>query len=159
MRATTRWEAIEELVDLLAEKSPKDDKATIVAKIKDRENLTPHGTYIQGGIALPHYSGAECTGAHIAIGKLSEPIDWARDETCPTPVQIVVLSVWGGSKEAPYFFLARIAQILGATHVRDAIRAAPTASEVRACLVREDEVVAQAETLQDKGVKLWKTLR
>jgi PTS system fructose-specific IIC component len=156
MKATTRWEAIEELLDLLAQQSSVGDRKTVFARIRDRENLVPDGAYVGDLVAMPHYGGIDCEGKRVAIGIFAAPIDWTGDQK---PVQIVVLTiVQGSSKEVVYAPLSRMSEILKPPQVREAVLQSRTASDVYECIIREDRFAEETKALPNQGLKLWRSL-
>jgi mannitol/fructose-specific phosphotransferase system IIA component (Ntr-type) len=160
--AKKKAEAIHELVGLLDLRAP--DK--VHAKLHERESLMPEGTYQGDFAAFPHcIEPSEERKAHVAIGKLAEPIDWAHGENIPAPVEFILLVVSGGPKHTAYQPMIEISRILqGSSHaisprVKNEIRGSACAAELYDFLLREAAVAQQARSLSDEGVSLRNGLK
>jgi PTS system nitrogen regulatory IIA component len=87
LAATSKHEAIDELVDLLAERKCIGDAAALKRVVWERE--MQRSTGIGEGLAIPHGKCPGLPALVAAIGKPTEPIDFdAIDEK---PVRLVIL--------------------------------------------------------------------
>jgi mannitol/fructose-specific phosphotransferase system IIA component (Ntr-type) len=157
LRAATKWEAIGELVDVLAQKYKIGSLEAVLTMLHRREGVDT--TYLAEFMALPHVDSVSgCEGTRIAAGKSVQPIDWEREDKSPTPTDLIVLVISGGPKAELYIPMIRISQIMQSDRVRDEIRRASTSTELYECLVREYDAIEQLDALPKKGVKLGKKL-
>src|SRR3989475_6695449 len=91
MRATERWPAIVELIDLLVSqnKIKPPDRDSILASLKQREETMSTG--IGFGIAIPHCSSDRLEEVVAAFGRSSRGIEF--DALDNAPVKFVVLFI------------------------------------------------------------------
>src|SRR5437867_12110950 len=91
MRATERWPAIVELIDLLVslDKIKRADRESILASLKQREETMSTG--IGFGIAIPHCSSDRLEGVVAASGRTTGRIEFAALDNAP--LTFVVLSI------------------------------------------------------------------
>jgi mannitol/fructose-specific phosphotransferase system IIA component (Ntr-type) len=125
-RATTRWEAIDELLALLvtAGKLKAADQAAIAAAVKKRE--TSMSTGIGFGIGIPHASTdliGEVTGA---LGRSKAGINFEALDSQPVHLVMLFL-VPQGQFQKHLHTLASIAKLLHRADFRQALEAAPDA--------------------------------
>lgn len=126
LRATDRWEAIDELVQKLAEagKIPAASQAAIAAVVKKRESSMSTG--IGFGIGIPHASTdliSEVTGA---LGRSTKGVNF--DSLDNQPVKLVMLFlVPQGQFQKHLHTLANIAKLLHKAELRQALVEAPDA--------------------------------
>jgi len=85
--ATTKREAIDELVDLLAAAGRIEGPARLKEVVWEREQQRSTG--IGEGLAIPHGKCACSDGLVMAIGRPAEPMDFGSIDM--RPVQLVVL--------------------------------------------------------------------
>jgi len=78
LKGTTKWEAIEELSDLVAEQMKDLDREKIVSAVMEREKTM--GTSLEKGVAIPHARLESLQMPVIAFGRSRLGIDWdSRD--------------------------------------------------------------------------------
>lgn len=134
LKAKTKDEALQELVDLMEEKSDCiTDKAMVLKKIKKREQIMSTGIGL--GIAVPHVKIPEIKDFVVAIGRTQEGIVFdALDEQ---PVNIIVM-IGASDKQSQEFLrvLAKIVLRLKAKKVREAILAAKSPKEILDVLIK-----------------------
>jgi len=123
-RATNRWEAIDELIQLLvtAGKIKAADQAAIAAAVKKRENSMSTG--IGFGIGIPHASTdllSEVTGA---LGRSKAGIDFEALDSQPVHLVMLFL-VPQGQFQKHLHTLANIAKLLHRAEFRQALETAP----------------------------------
>jgi len=89
MKATERWPAIVELIDLLVSlgKIKPEDRESILASLKQREETMSTG--IGFGIAIPHASSDRLDEVVAAFGRSTTGIEF--DALDNAPVKFVVL--------------------------------------------------------------------
>ncbi len=135
--ATTKWEAIEELVDLLisAHELRLTDRAAVVDAIFTREKSMSTG--LAHGLAVPH-GAVDCVGEVVAVMGISRsglPFESADGK----PARIVILLVIPReSFQRHVSTLAGIAKLARNQELRDRIFAAQSAAEVMT-VIYEDE--------------------
>ena len=124
MKATDRWEAIEELVDNLVEsgKIRADSREEVVAVVKKRE--TSMSTGIGFGIGIPHASTSLIYEVTAALGRSKSGINF--DALDNQPVQLTtLLLVPQGQFQKHLHTLATIAKQLHKKELRQALIDAP----------------------------------
>ena len=85
LQATTRDDALSQLVDLIYQAGKLTDKEKFFRAIIEREKIVSTG--IGMGVAIPHAKLPDYDQFFIAIGILQKPVDWnALDEG---PVRLV----------------------------------------------------------------------
>ena len=91
MKATERWAAIVELIDLLVSlgKIKPEDRDPILASLKQREETMSTG--IGFGIAIPHCSSDRLEEVVAAFGRSTTGIEF--DALDNAPVKFVVLFI------------------------------------------------------------------
>lgn len=135
LKAKTKNELFEEMVDMMAEAGLLTNKKTALAAVKEREKLMSTG--IGDGVAIPH---AKCNAAeHLvaAFGRTSTGINYQSldDE----PVYLIFLLVTPESESSPHVkALARISRLLKHKFLRQSLLEAKTAQEVLDIIRDED---------------------
>ena len=131
MKATERWPAIVELIDLLVARR-KIDRAcrdTILAALKQREETMSTG--IGFGIAIPHASSDSVDEVVAAFGRSSQGIEF--DALDNAPVKFVVLFIVPKNQFQTHLrTLAAIAKFLNDRNVRENLASAGTREEILA---------------------------
>ena len=131
MKATERWSAIVELVDLLvAQQQVKPaDRDTVLAALRQREETMSTG--IGFGIAIPHASSDRVEKVVAAFGRSATGIEF--DSLDNAPVKFIVLFVVPKDQFQTHLrTLAAIAKFLNDRGTRDRLGAAATAEEILA---------------------------
>jgi mannitol/fructose-specific phosphotransferase system IIA component (Ntr-type) len=134
MKATTRWEAIDELIDLLIKigEIKEEHRATVTEVVKRRESSMSTGIGL--GIGIPHARADEVPENVIsapvaAFGRSKKGISF--DSLDNQPVTLVVFFlVPPRQKEKHLNMLANIAKILHDREFRKRLETAPTAEEI-----------------------------
>lgn len=127
MKASNRWEAIDELIDVLVatSKIKKEDREQVVNVVKKRENSMSTG--IGFGIGIPHASTDLITEVVGAFGRSSKGIDF--DALDNQPVNLVMLFlVPQGQFQKHLHTLANIAKFLHNKDFRSALEEAKDSS-------------------------------
>ena len=131
MRATERWPAIVELIDLLVSqnKIKPADRDSILASLKQREETMSTG--IGFGIAIPHCSSDRLGEVVAAFGRSSNGIEF--DALDNAPVRFVVLFIVPKNQFQTHLrTLASIAKFLNDRSVREKLANAKSAAEILA---------------------------
>ena len=91
MKATERWTAIVELIDLLVQKGhiQNNDRDSVLGALRQREETMSTG--IGFGIAIPHASSNCVTQVVAAFGRSSTGIEF--DSLDNSPVRFIVLFI------------------------------------------------------------------
>jgi nitrogen PTS system EIIA component len=129
MRATERWPAIVELIDLLVSqnKIKPADRDSILASLKQREETMSTG--IGFGIAIPHCSSDRLEEVVAAFGRSSSGIEF--DALDNAPVKFVVLFIVPKNQFQTHLrTLASIAKFLNDRSVRESLASAKSADEI-----------------------------
>src|SRR5512140_898841 len=129
MKATERWPAIVELIDLLVSlgKIKSDARDSILASLKQREETMSTG--IGFGIAIPHCSSDRIDEVVAAFGRSSTGIEF--DALDNAPVKFVVLFIVPKNQFQTHLrTLASIAKFLNDRSVRDQLANATSADEI-----------------------------
>jgi mannitol/fructose-specific phosphotransferase system IIA component (Ntr-type) len=131
MKATERWPAIVELIDLLVGlgRINPADRDSILASLKQREETMSTG--IGFGIAIPHASSDRVNDVVAAFGRSSQGIEF--DALDNAPVKFVVLFIVPKNQFQIHLrTLASIAKFLNDRSVRDSLAIAQTTEEILA---------------------------
>ena len=126
MRATNRWEAIDELINNLVAtgKITHQNQEAIAAVVKKRESSMSTG--IGFGIGIPHASTDLITEVVGALGRSKQGVNF--DALDNQPVNLVMLFlVPQGQFQKHLHTLANIAKLLHKADFRQALEQAPDA--------------------------------
>src|SRR5213594_882811 len=129
MKATERWPAIVELIDLLVGLGRINpvDRDSILASLKQREETMSTG--IGFGIAIPHASSDRVGEVVAAFGRSSQGIEF--DSLDNAPVKFIVLFVVPKDQFQTHLrTLAAIAKFLNDRTVRERLWNAKDAQEL-----------------------------
>lgn len=149
MKATTRWEAIDELIDLLVKtgKLSEDHRATVTEAVKERESSMSTGIGL--GIAIPHARPDVISENVIrepvgAFGRSSKGINF--DSLDNQPVNLVMLFlVPQGQKQKHLSILANIAKILHDREFRSRLEKASTPADILRVIRDHERQVSRDE--------------
>ncbi len=126
MKASTKEEAIAELVDLLDSVHLLKDKEKVLADVLEREKSMSTG--MQNGIALPHARTSGVDKPVMAIGIHRKGIDFQTIDG--TPAHIIALIASSEGDPAPHMqILASLGSTLGSDIVREQLMHAKTREE------------------------------
>ena len=129
LKASDRWEAIEELIDLLVDKGriKSEHREAIVSVVKNRE--TSMSTGIGFGIGIPHASTDLIDDVTGAFGRSRGGVNF--DALDNQPVNLVMLFlVPQGQFQKHLHTLAKIAKVLHKKEFRKALEDAGDAAEM-----------------------------
>jgi mannitol/fructose-specific phosphotransferase system IIA component (Ntr-type) len=131
MKATERWPAIVELIDLLVGQRKIDpaSRDSILAALKQREETMSTG--IGFGIAIPHASSEDVAEVVAAFGRSTQGIEF--DALDNAPVKFVILFIVPKNQFQTHLrTLASIAKFLNDRSVRESLAAAGTKEQILA---------------------------
>src|SRR4030081_909023 len=131
MKATERWPAIVEVIDLLVSlgKIKPEGRESILASLMQREETMSTG--IGSGIPLPHASSDRLDEVVAAFGRSTTGIEF--DALDNAPVKFVVLFIVPKNQFQTHLrTLASIAKFLNDRSVRESLAAAKSADEILA---------------------------
>ena len=131
MKATERWSAIVELIDVLLKlgKIKPADRDTILSALRAREETMSTG--IGFGIAIPHASSDRVSEVVAAFGRSTTGIEF--DSLDNAPVKFIVLFIVPKDQFQTHLrTLAAIAKFLNDRSVRDRLGTAGTAANILA---------------------------
>ena len=129
LKASDRWEAIEELIDLLVDSGQikPDHREAIVSIVKKRE--TSMSTGIGFGIGIPHASTDLIDNVTGAFGRSKDGVNF--DALDNQPVNLVMLFlVPQGEFQKHLHTLAKIAKMLHKKEFRKSLEDAEDAAEM-----------------------------
>jgi fructose-specific phosphotransferase system IIA component len=125
--ATTKSEAISELVQMLASNGAVNDPKKVLEAVLDRESTRTNG--IGNGLAIPHGKTTGTNDLVMAIGKPEKPIDFQSIDG--RPVTIIWLLSSPPDKTGPHIHaLARISRLMTIDKFRQALNAATSAEQM-----------------------------
>ena len=135
LAATTKNDAIAELVQLLADNGQITDAKKVLEAVLEREATRTTG--IGNGLAIPH---GKCSGTPdlvMAIGKPAQPIDFQAIDG--KPVTVIWMLTSPPDKTGPHIHaLARISRLMTIDKFQQALRLAKTADEVIQAVVAQE---------------------
>ena len=129
MKATERWSAIVELVEMLVAqgKIKPEDQESVLASLRAREETMSTG--IGFGIAIPHASSDRVEEVVAAFGRSEAGIDF--DSLDGQPVKFIVLFIVPKDQFQTHLrTLAAIAKFLNDRTVRERLGTAADAKEI-----------------------------
>jgi fructose-specific phosphotransferase system IIA component len=135
LSATTKTQAITDLVELLARNGEVKDARQVIDAVMERESTRTTG--IGSGLAIPH---GKCNGTDhlvMAIGKPATPIDFQAIDG--RPVTLIWLLTSPPDKTGPHIHaLARISRLMSIDKFRLALNTAKTAQELFDIIVQQE---------------------
>jgi mannitol/fructose-specific phosphotransferase system IIA component (Ntr-type) len=138
LSATTKADAIRELVDLLSSTGDITDGTLVLNAVLDREATRTTG--IGNGLAIPH---GKCTGTKelvMAIGRPAQPIDFQAIDG--RPVTLIWLLTSPPDKTGPHIHaLARISRLMTIDRFRQSLITAKSAQEIYDAIVQQENAM------------------
>ena len=135
LAATTKTDAIAELVNLLAANGEVSDPKKMLEAVLDREATRTTG--IGNGLAIPH---GKCPGVEnlvMAIGRAGTPIDFQAIDG--RPVNLIWLLGSPPDKTGQHIHaLARISRLMTIDKFRQSVAAAKTPQELFDLIVQQE---------------------
>jgi mannitol/fructose-specific phosphotransferase system IIA component (Ntr-type) len=138
LRATTKQEAIDELVDLLVEKGEvaPGDRERVAQAVLERERSRSTG--MEHGVALPHGAVDGLDDIAAALGVSSAGIEWKSLDKQPTHL-VLLLAIPQNTLQVHVKTLAGIARLLNDDELRRKLRSATTSAEAYAAIKAGEE--------------------
>ena len=134
--ATTKQEAITELVDVLVSQGAIADREKALAAVLERERTRTTG--IGNRIAIPHGKTSAVGELVMAIGLAGTPIDFESIDN--RPVNLVILVVSPLDQTGPHIqALAHISRLLSNDLFRQKLITAPNAHEAMKLIKAQEE--------------------
>ena len=131
LTATTKDEALVELVDSVAATAEVNDRDALLDAVRNREKLLSTGIGL--GIAIPHARIESVRGFVVAVGRRPDGIEFGSIDG--KPVTIVVLIAGPKDAQKPYLeLLAQLSKRLKLEEVRRHVAGDATPDEVVALL-------------------------
>jgi fructose-specific phosphotransferase system IIA component len=138
MQATTKNQAIGELVALLAKNGEIQDANSVLNAVLEREMTRTTG--IGNGLAIPHGKSSGTSQLVMAIGKLAAPIDFQAIDG--RPVSLIWLLASPPDKTGPHIHaLARISRLMTSDKFRQALTQAKSAQEIYDVIVQQENAL------------------
>lgn len=135
MKATTKRDAIDELVDVLAATGVVHDPQALKDAVWQREQTRTTG--IGFGLAIPHGKCAGVDNLAIALGKPAEPMHFESIDN--QPVRLIVLLASPLDRTSDHIqALAHISRLMNLEEFREKIYEAETSEQVYR-LIKEQE--------------------
>jgi len=138
MLATTKNQAIGELVALLAKNGEIQDASAVLNAVLEREMTRTTG--IGNGLAIPHGKSSGTSQLVMAIGKMAVPIDFQAIDG--RPVNLIWLLTSPPDKTGPHIHaLARISRLMTSDKFRQALTQAKSAQEIYDVIVQQENAL------------------
>jgi fructose-specific phosphotransferase system IIA component len=133
--ATTKNDAIEELVNLLASNHDVIDPKKVLEAVLDRESTRTTG--IGNGLAIPHGKTSGTPNLAMAIGRPEAPIDFQSIDG--KPVTLIWLLISPPEKTGPHIHaLARISRLMTIDKFRHDLAAVRTPEAMYEIIVQQE---------------------
>lgn len=144
LKAKTKDDVFNEMVEILAAQGRVADKAQFIADVKAREELGNTG--FEEGIAIPHAKSAAVTQPAVAIGVSRTGIEYGAEDGKPSQLFFMIASPDNGDNHH-IEVLAELSSKLIEDGFVEKFLAAKTEKEALALLLEEkDQAVTQAQT-------------
>ena len=133
LTARDKWEAIDELVDVLvaAHEIRLADRMTVIEAVRIREHSFSTG--LKGGLAVPHGS-VECVGEIVAaLGTSAYGIPFESADGQPARL-VILLVIPKGSFQQHVRTLAGVSRLATRSDLRERVLAASTAHDLAATI-------------------------
>jgi fructose-specific phosphotransferase system IIA component len=136
LKAGDKYQAIEELVELLHQAGKISETSSLLKAILDREKLRTTG--VGQGLAIPHGKCENLTDLVIAVGKPSSPIDFESIDG--KPVNLIFLMGSPVEQSGPHIqSLAKIGRLMTISGFRKKIQKANLPDQIFQAFVDHEE--------------------
>ena len=136
--ATTKSEAIAELVEVLAKSGDITDAKKVLDAVMEREATRTTG--IGNGLAIPHGKCSGTANLVMAIGKAATPIDFQAIDG--RPVTIIWMLASPPDKTGPHIHaLARISRLMTIDKFRHSMMQAKSGQEAYDLIVAQENAL------------------
>jgi mannitol/fructose-specific phosphotransferase system IIA component (Ntr-type) len=129
LKATDRWQAIEELVNALADQKAFDENSRLAVTRAIRLREATNTTGIGRGTALPHASGPFVNRVVIAFGRSSAGIDFDSADKLPV-YSVLLFATPQGQFQTHLNLLAKCSRLFQDDATREALCGARDAAEI-----------------------------
>ncbi|MDR3560920.1 MAG: PTS sugar transporter subunit IIA [Negativicutes bacterium] len=155
LRATDRWEAIDELIGILVAtgKIKEADRIVITESVKQRERSLTTG--VGFGVGMPTAGTDLIDTLVVALGRSKKGIDFAANDQKPVNVVLLHL-VPKGNYQKSFRLLAKFAKLLYFTKFRKALEIASNADDIHAAIIENWKLVCGPT--DDKTDYIWSSL-
>jgi len=136
LQATTKRDAIAELVDVLVASGDISDREKALAAVLEREHTRTTG--IGNGLAIPHGKVTAVNDLVMAVGRTAAPIDFESIDG--KPVTLILMIISPVDRTGPHIqALARVSRMLSIDSFRNKLNHAKDAQEVWQLIVDQEE--------------------
>ena len=116
MKAKSKQEALEELVDVLAESGKIRDKSLILEMLERREALGSTG--IGNGVAIPHGRSLAANQIMVVFGKSSKGVEFDSMDDAPVNLFFLILAPPQDRANQYLPFLGKVVELIKDSAVR-----------------------------------------
>ncbi|QDU70855.1 PTS sugar transporter subunit IIA [Mucisphaera calidilacus] len=135
LKGGDKHEVIDEMAELLAEKSPIASAEDLKQAIWQREQTRTTG--IGHGIGIPHGKASGVDKLRMAVGRPEQPIEFGAIDG--RPVDLIILLASPLDQTGPHIqALAKISRMLTEDDLREALKVAPTAEDLYAIIAEHE---------------------
>jgi len=139
LKATTKEEAIDELLSLFKDDKRVLDLDDVKNSVIEREKIMSTG--VGHGFGIPHCKTNRVTEILAAFGKCKEPIDFEALDG--KPVSLIFLLIGKDNLVAPHIkLLSRISLLMNKSEVREKINSSNTAEEIFSIVESEESKIS-----------------
>jgi len=136
LQATTKHDAIAELVDVLVASGDISDRDKALAAVLEREHTRTTG--IGNGLAIPHGKVTAVNDLVMAVGRTAAPIDFESIDG--NPVTLILMIISPVDRTGPHIqALARVSRMLSIDSFRNKLNHAKDAQEMWQLIVDQEE--------------------
>ena len=148
VKAKTKEEIIDKLVDLQATHGNITDKAAYMQAIFDRE--AEFSTCVGNGIVVPHARTGVVTAPSLAVARIAEPIQYNEEDDEKSDLFFMIAAPMNGSLHVDV--LARLMTLLAEDTLVDKLRAAKTEEEFLGLLDKAEQENFGSESFTEEPV-------
>ena len=148
VRAKTKEEIIDRLVDLQATHGNITDKAAYMQAIFDRE--AEFSTCVGNGIVVPHARTGVVTAPSLAVARLAEPIQYNEEDEEKSDLFFMIAAPMNGSLHVDV--LARLMTLLADDNLVEKLRAAGTEEEFLGLLDSAEQESFGSESFTEEPI-------
>ncbi|WP_028391423.1 PTS fructose transporter subunit IIABC [Bacillus cihuensis] len=142
LKATTKLDAVDELIEKLSSAERLNDKVAYKKAIIAREEQSTTG--IGEGIAIPHAKTAAVKTPSIAFARSSQGVDYESLDGMPAHL-LFMIAASEGANNAHLETLSRLSSLLMDASFRDQLLAATSEAEIISLIDKKEQENAEAE--------------
>lgn len=132
MKATTKDQVLEELLDLFVSERYVKNKQLVLEMLRQREMLG--STSLGKGVAVPHGRTTATTDVIIAFGRSEKGVDFDASDDKPVTLFFMVIAPHNDEGNIYLPILGSLVTILKDTKKRNALNRVTTFEELVACI-------------------------